>query len=162
MDFGGALETAGGIVRALPKLAEVFWLAAGDVYAPDFVFDHAAYTRFAASPALAHLWLVPNPAHNPQGDFLLADDGSVHDRPAGADAGHCLTYSTLGLFKRALFAPPYCPIAPGNPQGVHAPLAPVLRAAMQAGRVSGTLYTGRWTDVGTPQRLAELNQTAAP
>ena len=159
VDFGGALETAGGIVRALPKLAEVFWLAAGDVYAPDFVFDHAAYTRFAASPALAHLWLVPNPAHNPQGDFLLADDGTVHDHPPEGGNGRCLTYSTMGLFKKALFAPPYCALAPGNPQGVVAPLAPVLRAAMQAGHVSGALYPGRWADVGTPQRLAELNQT---
>ena len=160
VDFGHALETAGGIARALPLLDEVFWLAAGDVYAPDFVFDRAEYRRFATSPALAHLWLVPNPAHHPEGDFILADDGSVHDRPTGEGGGRCLTYSTMGLFKKALFAPPYCALAPGNPQGVVAPLAPVLRAAMQAGCVRGALYTGRWTDVGTPQRLAELNQVA--
>jgi MurNAc alpha-1-phosphate uridylyltransferase len=58
-DFGRALETAGGIVRALPQLAEVFWVVAGDVFAPDFVFDPVAVQRFAASTALAHLWLVP-------------------------------------------------------------------------------------------------------
>jgi N-acetyl-alpha-D-muramate 1-phosphate uridylyltransferase len=64
-DFGQALETAGGIVRALPRLADVFWVVAGDVFAPDFVFSHEAVQRFAESDAQAHLWLVPNPAHNP-------------------------------------------------------------------------------------------------
>ena len=68
-DFGGALETAGGIVRALPQLADVFWVAAGDVFAPDFVFAPDAYARFEASPQLAHIWLVPNPEHNLAGDF---------------------------------------------------------------------------------------------
>jgi len=72
VDFGGALETAGGIARALPQLGPVFWLAAGDVFAPDFVFDSAAVQAFAASGQLAHLWLVPNPAHNPRGDFGLS------------------------------------------------------------------------------------------
>ena len=72
VDFGGALETAGGIARALPQLGPVFWLAAGDVFAPDFVFDSAAVQAFAASDQLAHLWLVPNPAHNPRGDFGLS------------------------------------------------------------------------------------------
>jgi MurNAc alpha-1-phosphate uridylyltransferase len=61
-DFGRALETAGGIVRALPLLDEVFWVLAGDVYAPDFAFTQAAVDRFAASGKLAHLWLVPLPA----------------------------------------------------------------------------------------------------
>ena len=74
-DFGGALETAGGIVRALPLLAEVFWVLAGDVFAPDFVFSQAAVARFVAGDKLAHLWLVPNPAHNPAGDFGLSADG---------------------------------------------------------------------------------------
>ena len=68
-DFGGALETAGGIARALPLLGDVFWLAAGDVFVPGFGFDAAAAQAFAASPMLAHLWLVPKPAHNPRGDF---------------------------------------------------------------------------------------------
>ena len=60
VDFGGALETAGGIARALPQLADVFWVAAGDVFAPDFVFAPEAYERFAASSQLAHIWMVPN------------------------------------------------------------------------------------------------------
>ena len=71
-DFGGALETAGGIVRALPQLAEVFWVLAGDVFAPDFVFSQAAVARFVAGDKLAHLWLVRNPEHNPKGDFGLS------------------------------------------------------------------------------------------
>ncbi|PWW46995.1 MurNAc alpha-1-phosphate uridylyltransferase [Melaminivora alkalimesophila] len=155
-DFGHALETAGGIARALPLLdAPVFWLAAGDVFAPEFRFDAAAAQRFAAGDALAHLWLVPNPAHHPRGDFGLAPDGRVRDLPeAGSAARH--TYSTLALLRAELFAPPWCDIAPGNPQGVAAPLAPLLRRAMGAGRVTGELYTGPWVDVGTPERLAQL------
>ena len=65
-----------------------------------------------------------------------------------------VSWSVLGA---ALFAPPWCDIPPGNPQGLAAPLAPLLRRAMDNGRVSATLYTGPWTDVGTPQRLEELN-----
>ncbi len=159
-DFGHALETAGGIARALPLLGDCFWLAAGDVWAPDFAFDAHEAARFAASDALAHLWLVPNPPHHPQGDFGLAEDGRVLNLGAGSAAPR-YTYSTIALLKRALFAPPWCAIAPGNPEGMSAPLAPLLRRAMDAGRVSGALYRGRWVDVGTPERLAQLNAGAA-
>ena len=153
VDFGGALETAGGIVRALPWLGDVFWVAAGDVFAPDFVFAQAAAERFMASDKLAHLWLVPNPAHNPKGDFGLGADGLALHRKDGER----YTFSTIGLYRAALFAPPYCDIPAGNPAGVKAPLAPILRAAMDNGRVSAELYSGPWTDVGTPERLAQLN-----
>jgi len=157
-DFGGALETAGGIARALPLLDEVFWVAAGDVYAPQFAFAPAAYQRFAAGRMLAHLWLVPNPAHNPKGDFGLSSEGlALDDPPAGTPR---YTFSTIGLYRAELFAAPWCDIARGNPQGRSAALAPLLRAAMRAGRVSAELYTGEWTDVGTPQRLAALNDAA--
>lgn len=171
-DFGGALETAGGIARALPRLCApaqapadcIFWLAAGDVYAPDFVFDPAAARAFAASGLLAHLWLVPNPTHHPHGDFGVS-------RPLDQDAPQAVlalnlpsdslqpryTYSTIGLYRGALFAPPWCDMQPGNPGGTKAALGPVLRAAMDAGLVSAALYTGRWTDVGTPERLQQLN-----
>lgn len=155
-DFGGALETAGGIARALPQLAEVFWVVAGDVFAPDFVFPPDALARFRASDALAHLWLVPNPAHNPKGDFGLAADG--HAVNGDGPDGIRLTYSTLGLYRRALFQPPWCDIPPGNPGGVKAALAPLLRRAMDAGRVTASVYTGTWADVGTPERLAALNE----
>ena len=153
-DFGGALETAGGIVRALPLLGEVFWVAAGDVFAPGFHFTQEAVTRFAASGMLAHLWLVANPAHNPRGDFGLSPEGLALD-----DAPQRLTFSTIGLYRAALFAPPYSEIAAGNPQGIRAALAPLLRAAMKKGLVSAERYPGPWTDVGTPERLAALNRT---
>lgn len=156
LDFGGALETAGGIARALPQLGPVFWLAAGDVFAPDFVFDSAAVQAFEASGHLAHLWLVPNPAHNPKGDFGLSDQGLALNLPAD-DPAPRYTYSTIGLLRAELFAAPWCDIPPGNPGGIKAPLAPLLRRAMDNGRVSAEVYTGRWTDVGTPERLAELN-----
>ncbi|MCI5068041.1 nucleotidyltransferase family protein [Acidovorax sp.] len=157
LDFGGALETAGGIARALPQLGPVFWLAAGDVFAPDFVFDSAAVQAFEASGHLAHLWLVPNPAHNPKGDFGLSDQGLALNLPAG-DPAPRYTYSTIALLRAELFAPPWCDIPPGNPGGIKAPLAPLLRRAMDNGRVSAEIYAGRWTDVGTPERLAELNR----
>jgi len=151
-DFGGALETAGGIVRALPLLGEAFWVAAGDVFAPDFRFTQASVDRFLASGKLAHLWLVPNPAHNPKGDFGLSAEGLALNQAAEKH-----TFSTIGLYRAALFAPPYCAIPPGNPAGIKAPLAPILRAAMDNERVTAELYTGPWTDVGTPERLAQLN-----
>ena len=157
-DFGRALETAGGIARALPLLdCETFWLAAGDVFAPNFGFDPRAAERFADGDALAHLWLTPNPAHNPRGDFGLSPDGLALNLPADSSTPR-YTYSTIALLRAALFAAPWCDIAPGNPGGVAAPLAPLLRRAMDAGRVTAQLYTGRWTDVGTPERLAQLNR----
>ncbi len=154
-DFGRALETAGGILRALPQLGEVFWVAAGDVYVPDFAFTREAFDRFAASPALAHLWLVPNPAHNPGGDFGLSE-GGVRNLPSG-DVGRRYTCSTIALYKRGFFTGADSPAPAGNPHGLACALAPMLRAAMDRGEVSGEVYTGAWTDVGTPERLAQLN-----
>jgi len=157
LDFGGALETAGGIARALPLLGELFWVVAADVFMPGFVFSGSAVTRFAGSGKLAHLWLVPNPPHNPNGDFGLAADGlalNLQDAPNQPQ----FTFSTVALYRAAFFdALPF-----GNPQGVKAALAPLLRRAMDNRQVSAELYLGAWTDVGTPARLAELNETSLP
>jgi N-acetyl-alpha-D-muramate 1-phosphate uridylyltransferase len=156
IDFGGALETAGGIARALPKLGEVFWVLAGDVYTPGFAFTEGAVERFKASGKLAHLWLVANPAHNLKGDFGLSADGLALNLPASPNREPFqprYTFSTIALYRKAFFASlPF-----GNPQGIKAPLAPMLRAAMDSSQVSAELYTGAWTDVGTPERLAQLN-----
>ena len=147
-DFGGALETAGGIARALPILADVFWLVAGDVYAPGFAFSRAAMDRFAAGGKLAHILLVPNPPHNFRGDFGLGEDGMALN-----DADLRYTYSTIGLYRKSLFDS----LPAGNPQGLRVALAPLLRAAMDRRQVSAELYRGAWTDVGTPERLGQLN-----
>ncbi len=162
VDFGDALETAGGIVRALPLLADEFWVAAGDVFAPDFVFAPQAFERFKASPQLAHVWLVPNPKHNLGGDFGLSAEGLALNLPkladpATADDKSRFTFSTIALYKRAFFEAAWCDIPAGNPAGVKAPLAAMLRAAMDNRAVSASLYLGAWTDVGTPERLNALN-----
>jgi MurNAc alpha-1-phosphate uridylyltransferase len=149
-DFGGALETAGGVARALPLLAEAFWLAGGDVHAPEFEFSRDALERFAASGKLAHLVLVPNPPHNLKGDFGLRADGIVQ-----RDGTSRYTYSTFGMYRQSFFAV----LPAGNPGGIKAPMLPLLLAAIDNGQLTAEIYTGRWTDVGTPQRLAQLNKT---
>ena len=157
LDFGGALETAGGIARVLPQLGEVFWVLAADVFVPGFKFLQRDVDRFMASNQLAHLWLVPNPEHNLGGDFGLSGDGLALNLPA-ASARQRYTFSTIGLYRQALFRDlPF-----GNPQGLKAPLAPLLRRAMDNQQVSAELYPGAWTDVGTPARLDELNQDPDP
>ena len=154
VDFGAALETAGGVARALPYLGNVFWVLAGDVFTPGFAFTQAAVERFTTSGKLAHLWLVPNPPHNVKGDFGIAADGLALNLPAGSQQPR-YTFSSIALYRKTFFdSLPF-----GNPQGVKAPLAPMLRAAMDNCKVSAELYTGKWTDVGTPERLAELNRT---
>jgi N-acetyl-alpha-D-muramate 1-phosphate uridylyltransferase len=147
-DFGGALETAGGIARALPLLSDAFWLVGGDVYVPGFEFSRTALERFAGAGRLAHLFLVANPPHNPKGDFGLAPDGLALNQ-----AAQRFTYSTIGLFSKDLFAG----LPAGNPQGLKVPLAPLLRAAIDNEQVTAEIYAGSWTDVGTPERLEQLN-----
>ena len=130
----------------------MFWLLAGDVFVPGFEFSTAAVSRFVASDKLAHVWLVPNPPHHPDGDFGLSADGLALNL-ASADTAPRYTYSTIGLYRRELFADlPF-----GNPQGLAVPLGPLLRLAMDRQQVSAELYHGDWTDVGTPARLAQLN-----
>lgn len=149
-DHGGALETAGGMHKALPVLGEVFWVVAGDVFAPDFRFDAEAARRFAASEDWGHLWFVDNPPHHPLGDFLLSPEGRVQRRDmVQQQAGW--TYATIGLYRP--------PLVSGVQAGEKAALRPCLERAIDAGRLSGERYLGRWVDVGTPERLQQLNDT---
>ncbi len=150
-DFGAALETAGGIARALPQLGAMFWVLAGDVFVPEFTFLQSAVDAFAASNKLAHVWLVPNPVHNPKGDFGLGG-GLALNLPAASHQPR-YTFSSIALYRKTFFDDlPF-----GNSQGIKAALAPLLRAAMDNQQVSAELYQGPWSDVGTPARLAELN-----
>jgi N-acetyl-alpha-D-muramate 1-phosphate uridylyltransferase len=147
-DFGGALETAGGIARALPMLADVFWLVGGDVHVPEFEFATRSLDAFAASGKLAHIFMVPNRPHHPGGDFALRADGITTREGAPK-----FTYSTIGLYRKAFFAS----LPAGNPEGIHAPMLPLMLKAMDNQQLTAEIYTGPWTDVGTPERLAQLN-----
>ena len=83
----------------------------------------------------------------------MLNDAANH----GAFDGQKFTFSTIALYRKSLFSLPYCDIPAGNPNGVKATLAPLLRKAIAAQQVSGELYTGNWTDVGTPERLSQIN-----
>ena len=148
-DHGGALETAGGIAKALPLLGEAFWLVSGDIVAPGFAFDAAEAQRFAASSDEGLLWLVPIPDFNPAGDFALAGD-RVRRPPEGADRP--LTYANLALLRRALVAS----VVPGTV----AALGPLLFASAAAGRLGGRLWQGDWHNLGTPGQLASLQSAS--
>lgn len=139
-DHGGALETAGGIANALPLLDEVFWVVSGDVFLPGFPFHGVL-----RPDRDCHLWMVPNAPHHPQGDFGIAPDGRLTD---GTGAVPRLTWASVGLFRRAMFAH----VAPGS----RLPLRPLLQQAIAAGRAGGEPWAGEWTDVGTPERWAAL------
>jgi MurNAc alpha-1-phosphate uridylyltransferase len=151
-DHGGALETAGGMAKALPLLGDAFWVLAGDVFVPGFRFKADTAQAFAQSDDWARLWLVPNPEHVPQGDFALSAQGRVQRKEGAAADARIATYSTVGLYKPAM--------VDGVVSGSKAALRPCLDRALDAGKVAGELYTGPWTDVGTPQRLAQLNTAA--
>lgn len=140
-----ALETAGGIRQALQLIASpVFAVVNGDVFSHyDYAQLAAAAGGLAGSGMQAHLVLIDNPAHNPRGDFAL-EQGKV-----GNAGNPMLTFSGLGAYRAELFEP----LVPG---AKHA-LAPLLREQIAQGRVSGEHYGGPWTDVGTPERLAELD-----
>lgn len=139
-----ALETAGGIAQALPLLGPAPFLAInGDIWC-DWNPAAARARRAALPTGGAWLLMADNPPQHPTGDFVLAADGRIHD--GGAPR---LTFSGIGVYHPALFAD----IA----RGTAARLAPLLRQAMADNLVRGARHAGRWIDVGTPQRLADLD-----
>src|SRR3989338_610970 len=148
---GKALETAGGIANALPLLGNApFAVINGDIWCDyDFAQLPARAAAMQASGDVAHLVLVDNPPHHPNGDFAL-NGSRISPFPASRfPLPVLLTFSGIGIYQPALLA--------GIPRGSVAPLAPLLRAQIALGKVSGEHYRGLWADVGTPQRLAELD-----
>lgn len=134
-----ALETAGGILNALPLLNdENFIVINGDIYCD---YDFAKLPTSLSE--LAHLVLVNNPPQHLQGDFVLTQSGLIE-----AEGQNKLTFSGIGVYHPDLFK--------GYSQGKQA-LAPILRGAMQQHQVSGESYAGVWHDIGTPDRLSELD-----
>lgn len=147
---GEPLETAGGLIKALPSLgADPFVVINGDIWLRYRV--GSLRERFAGMTRKAHLVLVDNPAHNPRGDFALeADRITVSTTLRVANDGeYRFTFAGLSVLHPDLFA--------GLPEGKRA-LAPLLREAITAGDVTGEYFAGPWVDVGTPERLAELDQ----
>lgn len=134
-----ALETGGGIFQALPLLGrEPFWLVNGDIYC-EYRYDERSLEAWQ----LGHLVLVPNPEHNHAGDFGLSEDRVV------ASAADTWTYSGIALLHPELFT--------GSSSGKF-PLAPLLIDAMDRDAITGEVFRGRWVDVGTPERLRELDR----
>lgn len=142
----GGLETAGGIIRALPWLGEApFWIVNGDVFTD---FDFAEMPTSLPVGQLAHLLFTANPEHNLEGDFAITE-GIVRPRQRGLPT---YTYAGIGLYSPALFAG----FTAGSEQFLR--LRPVLDQAVLQQQVSATIMSAAWTDVGTPQRLAELQE----
>jgi MurNAc alpha-1-phosphate uridylyltransferase len=178
-DHGGALETAGGIATALPWLAPgtrreteanarsapaaaglqgaidgdaSFWVVSGDVFLPGFTFSAEAASTFVKSGRDAELWLVPNAPHHPKGDFAISPTGLAL-AGAAAEATGRYTWASVGLFRARVFAG----IAPGS----RLALRPVLDDAIARGRVGAQRWPGEWTDVGTVERLRQLNDESS-
>ncbi|MCB1666513.1 MAG: nucleotidyltransferase family protein [Pseudomonadales bacterium] len=138
------LETAGGIVKALPLLGpDAFAVISGDIWTD---FDYRHLRPVDGDTTLAHLVMVSNPGHHQRGDFVLNPDGRLALKAADAPGG--LTYAGISVMHPQLFA--------GLPE---APLAlrPVLDAAIAAHRIEAEQYPGQWFDIGTPERLKELD-----
>lgn len=150
-----ALETAGGIVQALPLLEPdgrpgLFVAVSGDVYT-DYDYarlrEHGARLAASAEPRL-HLVMVPNPDFHPAGDFAL------HGEQLSLDGTPRYTFGNIGLYDSRMFHD----LAPGT----RCALGPYYRRAIAAGRASGELYTGRWANLGTPAQLHALDAALRP
>jgi MurNAc alpha-1-phosphate uridylyltransferase len=147
------LETGGGMLNALTLLGpEPFIAINGDIW------TDADLSQLPAEPrGVAHLMLVDNPSHHPKGDFALDQQGVIHN-----DGDARLTFSGIGVYRRELLDNWRDVIgdnADANAKPPRFKIAPVLRAAINQGAITGTHYRGAWTDVGTPERLASLNAT---
>ena len=141
---GQALETGGGIFKALPLLGDApFLVINGDVWT-DIDYASLQFQAVTSGNALAHLVLVENPQHNPLGDFILKKGWVFDEKGVGS-----LTFSGVGIYSPELF---------DGCQPGHFGLAPILRRAMTSGQVTGEKYSGAWFDVGTPQRLAFVDE----
>ena len=125
----GALETAGAIIKALPFLSDTFLVVNGDIWC-NYDFNSA----FTLDNKLAHLVLVPNPEHNPNGDFQYLES--------------YYTFSGIGYYSKKVFE---------NLSAGKRPLAPILKELISEEKISFELHSGMWSDIGTPQRLAEVN-----
>lgn len=158
-DHGGALETAGGIAKALhllcdatrPTAHDAFWLVSGDIFVPGFRFDARLAHDFAAGEQLAHLWLVDNPSYHPTGDFGLDAQGLALSGEA-ASRGKRWTYANIALCRAGLLKS----VTPGS----RAALGPLLHTAMRDRRISAEVWRGAWENVGTPAQLDALNAAA--
>lgn len=146
------LETAGGIINALPLLGNNPFLVVNGDIATDFPF-----LELQKQPVdLAHLVLVTNPVHNLHGDFQLCDDGMLEAHrppPPAFKGGSFYTFSGIGIYSPELFK-----TAPEN----STKLAPLLRSAMSQQRVTGQFFDGFWMDIGTPERLQVFEDRLAP
>ncbi len=138
-EYDNVLDTGGGIHRALPLLGkDPFWVVNADTYT-----DFRLQDLKLEDNMLGHLILVPTPKHKDSGDFDLVD-GLVSN-----NGNRPLTYSGIALYRPELLA---------GQDGGRFSLIPLIREAADSGRLSGSLYEGTWDDVGTPERLARLNQ----
>ncbi|MGO2274400.1 N-acetylmuramate alpha-1-phosphate uridylyltransferase MurU [Pseudoalteromonas nigrifaciens] len=136
-EVAGGLETAGGIIAALPLLGDTFIVINGDIYTD---YDVSALTQLHLQAGEAHIVLIENPPHNPNGDFALSHLSSDSQK---------YTFSGIGRYQADFFN--------DFEQGVR-PLGPILAKKLTEHLVSTELYIGQWDDVGTPERLSALNQ----
>ena len=141
-ELSGGLETAGGIIHALPLLGDQpFLVVNGDIWTD---FDFLMLHNRLSNNDLCHLVLVPNPPQHPDGDFYLDTDNKLHAQGSGK-----FTFSGIGVYRPELFT--------GLDEGKR-PLKPLLLNAMQQQRATGSFYEGEWSDIGTTERLSALDE----
>ena len=138
------METAGGIIKSLPKLKDdSFIVVNADIWTD---FDFSQLLPVDGINRLAHLVMVANQDHNPSGDFFINEAGKVHEETQSMDQR--LTFSGISVMHKNLFAG--LPIQPRS-------VVPLLQAAMKQEKVTGQVHDGVWIDVGTPERLKDVN-----